>query len=253
MHQPSLLLIASCVGAFTAAGVHAQTPEFQIAGHTAASVFKAPHLSELANAACRGDSAGVRSAAKAGADINGLSIDGGTPLLWAVYCDDPKGVSALLEAGADPNLKARGKYSPTFAAATASKPDVLRVLLKNGGDPNTDDGESWTALGWAFLVGKEKGRWENYYSLLDAGADIDRLGPLRRTIAVEAAFAGRFDKVEELLVRGYSRDLQYLGAATQNHVLAAKDPQNAYRAKVLSELAEKGVSFPVPPLHRGMQ
>jgi ankyrin repeat protein len=226
-------------------------PAFRIAGQTASSVFKAPHLAELAEAACKGDVEAVGRAVQAGADPNGLSVDGGTPMLWAVYCDNPIGVQALLNVGADPNLKARQKYSATLVAAAAEDPAVLRVILDSRGDPNTDDRSNWSGLRLAFLQGTTKDRWENYYSLLDHGADVNRLGPDGTTIAFDAAAAGRFDKVEELLSRGYSRDLEWLGATVQNRRLAPTDPQNAYRAKVVAMLEQKGVRFPIPPLHRG--
>jgi hypothetical protein len=231
----------TCVG-----GGVAQSEPFTIDGKSAESVFKRPHLAELAEAACEGDAGGVRHAIELGADPNGLSEDGGPPLLWAVYCNNPNGVDALLSVGADPNVKALGKYSPTFAATTASNPAVLRKLLSQRGDPNADDGRD-SALIMAAEYGPSKGRWENYYSLLNAHADINRLDSADETVAEVLAALNAFDKVAELLELGYDQDLVWLGGHTQ-FPLAPSSPQAAWREKVKEMLAAKGVKFPIPPL-----
>jgi hypothetical protein len=220
----------------------------RIAGKSAEEVFQAPHLAELANAACDGDVKGIERAIGAGAAPNGLSIDGGSPLLWTVYCNNPKGVEALLKAGADPNLKARDKYSPTLAAATARDP---RILLAHGGDPYADDGHLWSALRLAFSYGKYEGRWDNYYTLLNSGIDINRLDVGRVTIAFYAS--ENYDKLEELLDRGYTRDLEYIGGLVQMGNYPPNSPQIQERQKLEDRLTQMGVHFPVPPLGRGMQ
>jgi ankyrin repeat protein len=217
----------------------------RIAGKSAEEVFKAPHLAELANAACDGDATRMARAISAGADPNGLSTDDGTPLLWAVYCNNPPGVEALLKAGANPNYKAQGKYTPTFAAATAENPKVLRLLLAHGGDPNADDGGSWSALRYAMTLGAQKGRWENYYSLLEAGVDINRLNHSGQGIADYAAYEQKFDKVAELLDRGYKADLPSLAATVQIIQVAPGRPTE-WKAKVIAMLEARGVKPPVP-------
>jgi ankyrin repeat protein len=238
------------VGAYLLQGNGAWAMEHRIAGKTAKEVFKAPHLSDLANAACDGDRRAVSAAIAAGADPNGLSVDGGTPLLWAVYCNNPRGVEALLRAGANPNYKVRGKYSSTFAAATSVNSEVLRLLLANGGDPNADDGGQWTALRLALMTGVEKHSWDNYYALLNnSKVDLNRKNSAGQTIAEYAVSEGQFDKVAELLERGYSNDLLSLGGGVQVRRVAPADPQYAWKEKVIAILKQRGVQFPVPPLH----
>ncbi|MDB5439437.1 MAG: hypothetical protein JWM33_1864 [Caulobacteraceae bacterium] len=274
------------IAAFTLQGGCVEAMGTKIAGKTPGDVFTSPHMADLADAACGGDARGVTRAIAAGANPNGVGLDGGTPLLWAVNCNNPQGVEALLKAGADPNCQVpglmllnvaaaraqgvsvlfvhepiahpdpqwkTGKISPTLASASAANPQVLRLLLAHGGDPNVDDGAERTAMEYALERGAEKGNWDNYYTLLKGGVDINRLGPDRRTIAVAAASLHKFDKVIELIERGYNRDLDYLGRMVQLGNMLPGNPLFAPRQKLEAMLEERGVHFPVPPLHRMMQ
>jgi hypothetical protein len=159
-------------------------------------------------------------------------------------------MEALLRAGADPNAKVPfgegASFTAVFTAASIADPAILRLLLQYGGDPNAAfEGTPNTALMRAFELGHQEENWENYYTLLNAGADINRV-LANRTIAEFAASLDYFDKMAELLERGYNVRLLILGL----HVTAA-DPaimgarQQHWRGVVRSMLQERGIQFPV--------
>jgi ankyrin repeat protein len=216
-----------------------------VAGKRPDEVFKAPHLAELVTSACEGNEQKFSAALNAGGDPNGLSIDGGPPLLWAVYCGNLHGIDMLLKAGANPNYRAEA-ISPTFAAAGSSNADILRSLLKGGGDPNTDDGEA-TALRFALQTGIHQGNWENYYALLEGGADINRVFG-NSTIAEWASDLRRWDKVKELLERGYDGDIIFIGRRLEMDTTPKEASQFVSKSEVKSMLEQRGVKFPIGPL-----
>lgn len=238
---------------FTFAGAQsAGCMEHEIDGNTAREEFADQQLASLAKAACEGDVAGVERALKRGASPNGQGVESVTPLAWAVNCENLSGIEALLKAGGNPNQLIGDDFSPTFAAATMWNPAILKILLKHGGDPNAyRKGDlSKTALAEALSVGIDGHGWDNFYALLDAGADINRADEMGRTIATKAAALRQYDIVVELLDRGYSYDLPGLGRYLQvGEVNAAAFPEAAAsKAKAIAMLEKKGVRFPVPPL-----
>jgi hypothetical protein len=226
--------------------------EHKINGKSAEQAFTDQNLATLARAACEGDVAEIEKMLKLGANPNGAGYLGGTPLFWAVNCENKTGIEALLKAGADPNLRIpgpNGPYSATYAAATMTNPAPLKILLQNKGDPNTFEGNTVyaSALHKAFELGVDEGQWDNYYALLDAGADINRADDVGNTIATLAVSLGQFDKAIELLDRGYTHDLVDLGGFTSNGGSLGLLPKAAKDRDRLIELLEKrGVHFPVP-------
>ena len=218
-------------------------------GKTAAEAFASPRTAALAEAACRGDASAVKREVADGADPNGVGLEGVTPLFWAQKCENLIGMKALLAAGADPNkaFPGPGGFSPVGAAASAKNTEILKTLLEHGGDPNAAYTASpWTALKVAMSHALDGGGWDNYYALLEAGADINRRHA-GETIAEFAAAMGAFDKVEELLDRGYDTDLEDLGGMVQARAVYPPDPSAAEKAKVVELLKQRGVRFPVRP------
>jgi hypothetical protein len=240
----AVLFLALCLPAFKTA----RSIEQKIGGKGVHDVFTDRNLAALAAAACDGDQGAVERGVKNGANPNAVGVYGATPLLWAIGCKNANGVEALLRAGADPNFAAGGRFNAVYAAATLYDPTILRLALKYLGDPNARDSRSnKSALEEALLLGVNGAGWENYYALLDAGADPNRADELGDTIAKAAAAYGRFDKVMELLERGYTFDLEDLGRAVQTREVAQGSDQSKWQEKVKARLELDGVRFPVPP------
>lgn len=219
--------------------------EFAVEGKTAADVFSEPGLASLARAACQGEISVVDRAVKAGANPNGVGLEGTTPLFWALRCENLAGVEALLRLGANPNQKFPGEagFSPVFAAAGMKDGAFLKLMLAHGGDPNAsiDDGGDWTALKAALFRGMDENGWDNFEALLDGGADINRpQGGV--TIAELAANLRLFDVVADLLRRGYRHDLPRIAfTANAAFLPSMSENQKKWRLVVLRMLEERGV------------
>lgn len=243
-------------------------PEYhsnRMLGVTAVEMFGDTRVAALAQAACDGDAAEVAAIARGDVDPNSISLGVDefkgrvTPLLWAIDCDNARGVGALLRAGANPNQTTGGRVglTPVIVAAGSRNPVLLRLLLQNGGDPDAmTEVRRETALTRAFNAARGTESWENWQTLLDAGADIEAApNGGHETIATHAAWSNRFDKVVELLERGYSYDLTYLGFAVQRPgdpgMRQPRFPVPLFpateeaRARALAILAQRGVRFPV--------
>ena len=132
-----------------------------------------------------------------------IAATGRVPAIKPVRPDYLNALTALLKAGADPNRLVDGAfgpvypgtrnpvldgYSPVLIAAEFRQAPVLRALLTHGGDPNArarvregfDDRS--TALSVAYARGSwlamskdlapfDDRQFENFFVLLDAGAD----------------------------------------------------------------------------------
>jgi len=222
--------------------------EHKIGGMTADQEFPDPKVATLARSACDGDLDTLYRVLKDGADPNGKGKDGATPIFWAMACQGVQGVEALLKAGADPNQRLPEGDTPVTVAAGMKSPAILKLLLKYHGDPNAINESrpyvAGNALANALTVGIYGYGWDNYYALLDAGANINKATDFGETIATAAASLGAFNKVAELLNRGYDYDLIELGGLVQNPNIG----NPAERAEVIKMLEARGVKFPIPPL-----
>lgn len=214
-----------------------------IGGKSATEVFADARLAALAEAACRGDVASVTTETRQGVNPNGRGLGDITPLYWALNCQNLGGVEALLKAGADPNWLVKDEgYTPVDIAAGSENTAILQSILKHGGDPNAVYADSpWTALRVAFGLGLAGKGWSNYDALLSAGADINRVHK-GETIAEFAASLNQFDKVYQLLARGYSARLPRLLLLTAGADPASTGGQQLpWRDKVVKTLQARGV------------
>lgn len=219
--------------------------ERTIGGKTAQDLFGQTPQAQLAKAACAGDVAGIQEALSAGAQPNARGKEEATALLWALGCDNVVGMEALLKAGADPNLPV-GPTTPVVIAATRHDPKPLAMLLKYGGDANAKNTKkNETAMAEALSLGIHGFGWANYYALINK-ADINRADELGYTIATDAAALNQYDKVAELLERGYTYDLEGLGRFVQISQVDLEPLKSAHQ-KVKHMLEARGVRFPIPP------
>jgi hypothetical protein len=224
----------------------AASMEHKVGDKSAQDLFADPKVQALAVAACNGDAAGIARALASDIPVDATGLDQSTPLMWALSCDNADGMEALLKAGADPN-KSNGRFTPVYAAATRHKTEPLKLLLKYGGVANTEDSKTRkTALQEALELGIHGIGWDNYYALLQK-ADINTADEMGYTITKDAAALGQFDKVFELLERGYQYDLTDLGYTVQTRQVDPNHVQAQWQKKVRALLESKGVKFPVLP------
>jgi len=231
-----------------------ETSEHRLNGRNVGDMFSDTDVANLAAAACEGRTADVLQS-RGRVNPNSRGLDGITPLLWAQDCRSLAGVDALLQVGADPNQNTGGGhgFTPVCIAAGLEDPAFLALLLRHGGDPDASyEGGVHTALRLAFERGM-LGDWTNYNALIEAGADINRPHAMQ-TIAEFAAAMNYYDKVAQLLQRGYNHNLPRLALYVQTiHVGVMEPSQVTWAARVRSMLEERGVRFPVRPEDAGIR
>lgn len=242
-YPPRTLAVFIAASLLQTACVAKSEGEQSIGGVSAAETFQDARVASLASAACAGNKSAVAQTIADGADPNARGREGVTVLLWAERCGNVDGMEALLQAGASPNLlTSPNGVGPVTVAATLEDSRILKVLLKHGGDPNAVSPNSpWTALRLAFSLGVDSGNWTNYELLLEGGADINRVYE-EQTIAEFAAALRRYDKVVDLLRRGYTGRLEMVAdfARTEDRD-AIVDDQIVYLDEVLRYVSEHNV------------
>lgn len=232
MHKAELALLLGLVVSCQGRGVTASAVN---------DVFPDREVAQLAGAACEGDVAGIENALSNGADVNGRGRDQITPLFWAMNCRNIEGVRRLLAHGADPNARIHDGVSLVWLAATYNEGDYLRALVQVGGDVNgTEENADTSALMGGMTSGFQNDFWDNYYFVLESGADVNiRYGPAPGiTIAEKAVGLGLFDKALELIERGYNRDLDRLERFAQGRQIDEDSPQAGARRRLLERLAD---------------
>jgi ankyrin repeat protein len=190
-----------------------------------------PVEAPLADAAERGDGAGLRALVARHAEVNRAQADGMTALHWAAYRDDldearflvgagaevgasnrygvaplslactngnEAMVALLLDAGADPGTKLRGGETALMTAARTGRLGPVRALLARGADVNAREQRGQTALMWAAA----EGHAEVVAALLAAGADFRSPLPSGFTPLAFAVREGRIEVVRVLLRAG---------------------------------------------------
>ena len=209
---------------------------------SAENVFHERELVQLARAACEGDVAEIKRAVLNGADVNGRGNEQVTPLVWALKCRNLNGVTALLASGADPNQRVLDGRSPVWLAATFDDSSFLKALAANGGSLSGQrEDRNTSALLGAISAGFEHDYWDNYYFVLASGIDINvRYGPEPGISAAEKAAAlARFDKVLELIERGYDKNLDRLEMITKGRVIDEASDQAKLKEQLLDKLDQR--------------
>lgn len=222
--------------------------EHKVGDKTTSDVFRDDRVRRLAQAACEGDERAVRGAVQRGANPNGTGLRGITPLVWAVSCDSVAGVKALLTAGADPNQPIGDEYtSVVYMAVTRHDPGPLQALLEAGAEANVYSLKSErTGISQALLRGIDTGDWRAWELML-AKVDINRpYNKFGETIATRAANLNQFERVVQLLDKGYNYQLTRLGRAVEvaDNLI---EPFATWQRKTIQLLKARGVVFPVGP------
>jgi uncharacterized protein len=202
----ALALIVSCVlaGATTASRLLALTAD-----------------SPVADAAMRGDTEGVRTLLRGGADVNAAQGDGMTALHWTALANDLQTMNVLLYAGAATEALTRvGAYTPLHLASSRGHAAAVTRLLEAGSKVGPS-----TATGVQPLhLAAEAGNVEAVKALLDRGADINAKDKTHgRTPLIFAASEDRLDAMKLLLARG--ADIRLTTTVIDYQARAAADTQ----------------------------
>lgn len=175
------------------------------------------------------------------ANALGTMPTGLSPLGDAALCDDMAGAEAALKAGGDPNSREPGGLTPVVIAAALSRDAILQRLLAAGGDANAYEADTRTlALSFALSAGLHGKDWRAYQTLLAHGADVNRSVENGPTVAEWAVSLGQFERVPELLERGYRRDLPGLAYSIESYQAApaARGARDAALAAVKALIAK---------------
>lgn len=235
--RPILLAVAL----FFTTACHSQT----ILDKTPAQMYRDPKVVALVEAAIDGDKEAVARAARSGADVNMMSPEGATPLLWAVKANSTEGMDALLKAGADPWKPLVGTDSVMSETVRSGAVEQLRVILHNGADPNHPIGERADVS--LLHIAAFKGPIESVQLLLAHGADIN-FQPVGFDSVVNSAISGgRYDIALYLLENGFHGDLDDVAAGAQ--VRQVSEDREPDRQKVIAWLKARGVKYPQFPTH----
>ena len=160
----------------------------------------APPDAPVADAAMRGDVAGVRALLEGGAEVNAAQGDGMTALHWAAELGSVALTEMLVAAGADLGALTRlGGYTPLHLAGEAGSADVARLLLGAGADVAARTATGVTPLHLA----AEAGSAPTIEALLEHGSDVDaREDAWGQTPLMFAASSGRVDAIRALARAG---------------------------------------------------
>ncbi len=157
--------------------------------------------SSLVDLAATGRSAEAIALIDQGADVNSVSDDGTTALIWAAHRDDQPLIGRLLKAHA--NVKTRNQYgaTPLLEAAVYGDPKVIEEVLAAGADPDTANADGETAL----MFVAHTSNVQAADSLLSHGAHVDATEKVRGQTALHFAAAESQPAMVKELLRPPSR------------------------------------------------
>ena len=151
----------------------------------------------LVKAARRCDESKLSELVAEGADLDGMGVDGMTPLTWMVVKHNYRGLTCLLEAGATPDYQAEIEYYGQRTYVTALEYAVamrdtryMKALLESGADPALSiNPVSGTPVVYSAILA---GRVENIEILIDHGFDINHVSKFGSTAITRAARMNKF-------------------------------------------------------------
>ena len=149
---------------------------------------------------------------KAGADIDGATRQGASPLMVAM---DSKvgelGLKPLLDAGANPNHKGYDTVSVLMSAIAAYDLEVVKTLLEYGADPNQT---TWDGLSPMMLAAQRVQDAALFETLVANGADVDSRSNQGVTALMVAATSGNIAAIESLIAMGADLEIKDLDGLT---------------------------------------
>jgi ankyrin repeat protein len=127
------------------------------------------YATKLRAAVLEGNFYNVERALEKGADVNGASTTGVTPLMIAAYKGEEHIIRFLLEKGADIDKQDYRGQTALIVASHKGDPDIVRVLLD--GDPNLDlrtKGGWWSSGETALEVAERSGHLRSWATVKTA-------------------------------------------------------------------------------------
>ncbi len=142
----------------------------------------------------------VRKLLNKGADVNGRTKYGNTPLLAAVEMSNSKIVTLLLDRGADINQKDSDGWTPLMYSLVHGDEGIAEELLRRGADVNARADNGDTAL----IIATARGMAKIVRLLLSKGADVkvvDKFGRTPLMIAEEYQLQAIRDLLKEPAIK----------------------------------------------------
>ena len=156
----------------------------------------------LLDACARGDKKAVEELLRAGADANGVSVEGWRPLAMAQRGDHAEIIEMLLHAGADVEAQGQHGWTPLVRACYEGSKATVGVLLHHGANPHRYD--RW--VGWSPLTAvcyrDALDASEIVAMLLHAGAGLEMVDGGGMTALHHACKYGCVVSVDALLCAG---------------------------------------------------
>jgi ankyrin repeat protein len=157
---------------------------------------EAREASPLLEAAKTSDVTAIRSLLKSGVDVNASSVDGTTPLHWAVRRNAADIADLLIRAGAKPDRPNRYGVTPIALAATNGNGEMIKRLLDAGASATTVSADGETLL----MSAARSGTTDGVKYLLAGGANVNARENRRGTTALMWAADAKQPAVASLLL-----------------------------------------------------
>ncbi|RYG49429.1 ankyrin repeat domain-containing protein [bacterium] len=191
-------------------GIRAHISDIRLRAFTRGE-WSAPALAAMGN-----DPGVLDLLAELGVDFTQTLKSGLSPLHYAASANAVDSIRWLAQHGLDPNVRGSFGVSPIFEAVQNGSVEATRALLELGAESDALNSISETALHQA---------WNPAVAalLLDAGADIDRVGGQGYSLLMTAAEEGNEPLVKFLLERGASVAATSTGATALHYAMLSDE------------------------------
>lgn len=182
---------------FSCAFLHAQTSAIDTTDYIL-PYFSQANDYNLLIASSKGYTTEIERLIKKGADVNAETVDGATPLIYAVANNHKEAVKALLSHGPEVNKTTGDFQTPLLLAVKNQNVEVSELLIRGGADIDKEDNNGATPLHYASIYG-------SFYLcdlLLYYDAETDKKSNDGTTPLMAAIWAGYADLADLLIQNG---------------------------------------------------